>query len=624
MASPFSHEKALPPTSGTCPVCLLEKTEARLLPCFHSFCRKCIDQQAVAEDSEHGLRCPVCRAECSLPESGASGLLKDVTVTSWKEETLACRVCREEGGNGSPSVWCVTCKTALCGEHIVKHITTTGHNVTALPPSPGTTEQPSHSTVEEICPHHSLPLTYFCEQCDVAICGHCCIIGDHKTHQPVLLVEGVIAKKRVAVAGKARELRHNLLPRLQNSTRDVAAVKAQFGRETDQVRDQIEAARQRAVDTIDAYAKQLVQDVDDIELQRTKLLDEQLRKLKSLTESLTTAIRFSDELVKSKTVERMSSLLLALDCRMRALSKQSFLDRPVTHLCVAVTNCSDDNLLQHSAEITGRVKSCNASASHSSIYGPESQHSKANVQAAFTIITRDEDGEPSECGGHSLGITTKWLNRPDQDITQPPPVQVTDTNNGCYQLSLFPELAGQYLLEVYINGCKMSPPLSVVCEERSNRFDLAKSHPKEFITLSADRRTATHSSGYGKYVTVLGEHGIRQGLLTWKIRVSCHLNFNHFVGVAAKTGLFADRLTFSRSFSWDGRNGEAQILRDTIKTGRLWEKGDILELQLNCDDHTLRLTNIRTGKTDTISGLPSKEFFPFCWFEVGASMSFVD
>ena len=111
----------------------------------------------------------------------------------------------------------------------------------------------------------------------------------------------------------------------------------------------------------------------------------------------------------------------------------------------------------------------------------------------------------------------------------------------------------------------------------------------------------------------------------WKIRVSCDLSYNHFVGVAAQAGLFADRLTFSRSFSWDGQNGEAQILHGTIETGRLWEKGDILELQLNCDDQTLRLTNIRTGKTDMISGLPSKEFFPFCcWFEVGASMSFVD
>ena len=187
---------------------------------------------------------------------------------------------------------------------------------------------------------------------------------------------------------------------------------------------------------------------------------------------------------------------------MRALSKQSFLDRPVTHSCVAVTNCSNDNLLQHSAEIMGRVKSCNASASHSSIYGPESQHSKANVQAAFTIITRDEDGEPLERSGHSLGITTKWLNRPGQNITQPPPVQVTDTKNGCYQLSFFPELAGQYLLEVYINGSKMFSPLGVVCEERSNRFDLAKSHPQEFITLSADQRTATHSSGYGKLLSL--------------------------------------------------------------------------------------------------------------------------
>ena len=39
--------------------------------------------------------------------------------------------------------------------------------------------------------------------------------------------------------------------------------------------------------------------------------------------------------------------------------------------------------------------------------------------------------------------------------------------------------------------------------------------------------------------------------------------------------------------------------------------GDILRLDLNGDEHTLRITNQRSGETAMIDNLPASELFPY-------------
>ena len=158
-------------------------------------------------------------------------------------------------------------------------------------------------------------------------------LGQHKSHQPVLLVEEALAQKKENILDKTTKLQQHFLPRLQSCTLNTNAVKTQLGTETDRVRDQIETARQQAIDTIEAYAAQLLQNVDDIEMQRTKLLDSQLSELESLTEGMATAVRFSKELGSSSTSpEEMIALLTALDSRVSAFARsEQKLQRPACH-----------------------------------------------------------------------------------------------------------------------------------------------------------------------------------------------------------------------------------------------------------------------------------------------------
>ena len=60
-----------------CSICLDTLTDAKLLPCFHSFCKKCLEHLVVQDHDELTLCCPTCRQTTLLPSAGISGLQTD-------------------------------------------------------------------------------------------------------------------------------------------------------------------------------------------------------------------------------------------------------------------------------------------------------------------------------------------------------------------------------------------------------------------------------------------------------------------------------------------------------------------------------------------------------------------
>ena len=112
---------ASPTRSSVCAVCYEKGSDRRLLPCLHSCCARCIDQLALrSESGDFDLQCPLCRTRVRLPPDGAAGLPKDPTQSEVEEH--ACSACKDEGKTGKATVWCRTCKCALCTSHVGSHM----------------------------------------------------------------------------------------------------------------------------------------------------------------------------------------------------------------------------------------------------------------------------------------------------------------------------------------------------------------------------------------------------------------------------------------------------------------------------------------------------------------------
>ncbi|XP_013407645.1 tripartite motif-containing protein 2-like, partial [Lingula anatina] len=86
----------------TCHICLHKYEDPRVLPCYHTFCLTCLDQQVAASRTGRNITCPVCRQEAPVPPGGLEKLarisfLSKRTMldflTKEDDDVVVCRDC---------------------------------------------------------------------------------------------------------------------------------------------------------------------------------------------------------------------------------------------------------------------------------------------------------------------------------------------------------------------------------------------------------------------------------------------------------------------------------------------------------------------------------------------------
>ena len=183
---------AVVPVSLKCSVCLELFSDPRVLPCFHTYCLKCL--QGLVSDRKSVLTCPQCRARHEIPKRDVTNFLCDISIlpeleiakadTIKKEETKICGLCT----SGEVAVgYCQDCGEYLCecchGPVHKKIKLFSTHDITSIeeikssPVITHTIKQPA------LCPCHSEhKLEVFCKTCDRAVCSMCMLETTHKGH----------------------------------------------------------------------------------------------------------------------------------------------------------------------------------------------------------------------------------------------------------------------------------------------------------------------------------------------------------------------------------------------------------------------------------------------------------
>ena len=190
MAEPPRHaEEALRKITAQleCSVCLDTYTDAKLLPCFHSFCKKCLERLVVQDRDGHTLTCPICRQTTPLPPTGVSGLQTDFHVDHLFEirDTLAklkepqktqCEKCEKHNATG----FCRDCGKFVCEKctelhELWKDLST--HNIVTIKAVQKEADNLVPPTTKVMyCPKHPENiLKIYCETCGELICNDCTI-----------------------------------------------------------------------------------------------------------------------------------------------------------------------------------------------------------------------------------------------------------------------------------------------------------------------------------------------------------------------------------------------------------------------------------------------------------------
>ncbi|XP_019134501.2 transcription intermediary factor 1-alpha isoform X2 [Larimichthys crocea] len=184
----------------TCPICKLSfhNREPKLLPCLHSFCKRCLptpfrsadprrDSQGPVEGNKPppvgAIRCPVCRQECWEMDVLDNFFVKDSAEVPSSTVEKTSQVCMSCDDNTEATGYCVECVEFLCVTCIEAHQRvkfTRDHTIRQkeeMSPAVGiSTQKPVFCDI-----HKQEPLKLFCETCDRLTCRDCQLLK-HKDH----------------------------------------------------------------------------------------------------------------------------------------------------------------------------------------------------------------------------------------------------------------------------------------------------------------------------------------------------------------------------------------------------------------------------------------------------------
>ena len=608
-------------------MCLQNFGDARVLPCLHSVCKPCIDRMAVTATDEV-LICPVCRSKERLPPGGADGLPKDFLSTHNGQDdggVQACGMCDDDTTRKKPTMWCKQCRLPLCdshiGPHIVSMVSATGDHV--IRPLPSVENDHDNVSPEKtlLCPHHGEALIYHCGHCDIVICGGCGLVGKHKQHTPIRTLKDVLDERKQAVLEKVSSLEKTAMSKVKRSLWAVEDVTERLGRQSEKVRIDIQEAGERAKNMVDLYVAQLVQEADDIETSRSKALYKQSDSLKANLEAAQAAVRFSERIAQQNTESRGDALLSrlqALDTRATNLIKTfaDVVEQPVHHPRVLLAPVSDAQLAANVKEGIGRVVPCPAAATKSIV-----QTSPVFVRAGDAVETMvevcDDDGDRLTTGGDL--ISTRCTAR--LGVEYELPTTITDNDDGSYEIECVCGSPGLHCLEVKVNG-ETAGHRYIACDQA---FDPNKCH--RAISISEDQQQAViKGDGENKFVSVLGRTPMQHGQHTWKIKIGQDKD-HYALGVTSKNSGSHENDHQTHAYCWVSSG--AVMYRDDVKYGyggRLtWARSATYELRLDCEAHTLSITNLRSGETRQMSELPEGKYFQYAsLLHQGNSVEFVD
>ena len=197
----------------TCPICLEQFTNPKILPCFHSFCLHCLEDVApeLIEDDLY-LPCPTCLSPCPNPDKGLASLPPSFVINNLSEvyglmkkvsgdQQATCDNCDEANR------YCKQCGKFFCTRCLDLHDQwkpNADHQTLSLEEVANTAYQLPHAKEEatDNCTDHNKPLEIFCETCEELICDDC-RVKKHKDHNYDVVIDaykkhhGILEKSSV-------------------------------------------------------------------------------------------------------------------------------------------------------------------------------------------------------------------------------------------------------------------------------------------------------------------------------------------------------------------------------------------------------------------------------------------
>lgn len=288
-----------------CKYCSKVFDDPKVLPCLHTFCKRCIG--LITEESESSLFCPICRSDVALPSRDLENLKPNVIVLKNLEEFERQKLRqREEDCSGCENGYnlatnrCLECQEFLCGDCTLAHRRvkfTREHEILSLEEFVDRTNPKDDSSFTTCPKHNSEHIDMYCKTCDLLTCKECRRSVDHGEGHEIISVQNAIDSTKPTLLTLLEATQKNI-PVLQKSVYEIIKVYGRWQNKIDDVSWQIRRTSRRLIQAVKDREHQLLKELNTIRDNRCSVLVNQKEDIERNLVWTIDGCDFSEEILK--------------------------------------------------------------------------------------------------------------------------------------------------------------------------------------------------------------------------------------------------------------------------------------------------------------------------------------
>ena len=502
----------------TCPICLDDYTDPKILLCLHSFCHRCLEGIPLdLQGKKFFLSCPTCRTPTELHETGVAGFpiaffinnLSEVHSLMKKvsgDQQSSCDNCKKSDATG----YCKQCTKFYCAECLGVHnkwVTFVDHVVISLDEVARTAFQlPSiKPKVTMKCSSHGKSLKIYCETCYDLICSDC-TVRIHRGHE-YDLVNDTYDKHRQIIESSLQPVREQIVVVTEALT-TLTHREKEIIHQGETVKQEIHVMIKQIIDLLLQSERKLTEDVDLAVRHKLSMLSQQKRKAETTLGQLTDCFDFVEQGLKVGTPQQVLLAQPQMIDRTNSVIK-SFKPQSFQPLEQADIKLVKSEKIEDVHKSIGEVR-YSSSMSSCKVRNIDRHLALMGKESTRTIVFEFPDGSPVSVPPPPFHISC-YLTTPDNNQ----PIECTvkeSTQSGQYKVVFTPITRGLHQLHVRVHdinipGSPLGIPVSISPKMRGNPVKSITGLNTPWGIDVTDDGLMIVSEYYGHCITVLDREG---------------------------------------------------------------------------------------------------------------------
>ena len=437
-----------------CGVCSKPYNDPRILPCLHSFCQQCLQDEIEKSGSQQEFKCPTCERNINIPVGGASGFPQnlhlgfEVEVAGYMSKIVSnsevcCDECKD-GSSGPAVVFCCTCRQFLCSychdyhrnsrklsKHDMVGLDQVGAKqlMTTMKPREYYCSQPNHEDNK---------LNFYCETCNLLVCLHCTTVA-HKDH-------GVTELSTAAEAHRG-DMR-GTLQCVQDTLAGAIDANKKVTEEVEISKSNAHLAINQAFEilqiTLEERKKALLSDLEAISLSKTTALTLQREQLEEIVDDIGRYTEAASHILQTHTDYEVVAMGGLIPTKLKATLNrvQTMSLTPTQHSDISVS-VQTDALVRELSKF-GHVSEMSPSSST----WTSAMVAKVKTNFNIELETKNSFGEEYPHGGAQIKAEMRSKAHNGAVVYG----EVEDNEDGTYTITLIPQIAGPHQLVITMDG----------------------------------------------------------------------------------------------------------------------------------------------------------------------------